>query len=66
MPANSDAALADDAEELSPFHEGEFVTRTEFDLAVKQIMVKLINVQIRSLKTNIGVLEALLNNILKQ
>lgn len=66
MPAPMNAALADDAEEFSlPVPAGEYVTRTEFELAVKQIMARIIKIQINSRKTEIGILQSLLNSILK-
>lgn len=66
MPANSDAALADDAEEFSlPEPAGEYVTRTEFQLAVKQLMARFLEIQIRSHKNDIGALNVLLRDILK-
>lgn len=70
MPANSDAALADESADYSylgnkTFPDSEFVTRTEFELALKQLMARFIEIQIRSHKNDIGALSVMLKDILK-
>lgn len=64
MAASSDAAqLVDESD--APLADGDFVTRTEFDLAIKQLMARFVKILVRSHKNEIGNLEALLKDILQ-
>lgn len=70
MAASSDAAqLVDESDDFAernrPLTDGDFITRTEFDLAIKQLMARFVKILVRSHKNEIGNLEALLKDILQ-
>lgn len=63
-------AAADESDTYShlgdvPLPDGEFITRTEFELAIKQLMTRFIKILVRAHKNDIGDLEVLLRDILK-
>lgn len=63
--AASKAAHLTDESEAPALSDGDFITRTEFDLAIKQLMARFVKILVRSHKNEIGNLEALLKDILQ-
>ena len=65
MAASEPAAHLLDESEASPLSDGDFITRTEFELAIKQLLTQFVKILVRSHKNEIGNLEALLKETLK-
>lgn len=65
MTATNDAAADESDLGVVPLADGDFITRTEFDLAIKQLMARFVKILVRSHKNEIGNLEALLKDILQ-